>query len=798
MIEPLQPLGVDFLKFLAAFVVITPVFKRLNVSPILGFLLAGLLLRQINAISSPKELGELAELGVLFLLFEMGLELSSDRLRALRTYAFGLGTVQVSVTTAVFVAFAVPFGSSVGTWLLQNLAFADAQIAAITSWDEALVIAVALSLSSSAFVLQLLGDRGQLATRSGSATLGILLFQDLTTVPFLVLLPLIASSGTGDANASASAATLVQTFLPTAARSLGLLGGIILFGRLALRRIFAAVASTGSHDAFVAACLLTVCGTAVATDQAGFGQELGAFLAGVLLAESSFRPQVEAEIKPFKGVLLGLFFLCTGASVDVHVLITRFPTIALLTVGLISVKFAITSIAARLFGLSEGESVKVGLTLSQGGEFAFVLLALAQELEMLPGELNALLICVVVASMALTPYLADLGDNFEAREAQSKVEKEAESLKFELMDPGDAQAVLDQNGGVARSTIARKDSPIVILGFNEASQVVANMLSSPLTGNPARWVAFSFNPEAVREARGQGLPVLFGDGSNASVLGAATAAAPRAFVLSLRSHPQTMQALRNIRQAWPTVPAFVLCVDVERAGEAQRLGATATVVTRASAGVALGDVVLRALMDTSYVDLVFLEQEMQLMVKDAVAAKSRGSDSGTMSTNAGVMHGVGFASSESYGVGRDVGSERQRPTESVSGDEGDGGSGAVLATDTIDLVSGRPGGRGRNGATKTKSLVEAAAAQKDSNSLVNATVDLSRDEKHDGSMPSRQRKRDKPKQWPWARTAAKLKLIDVKNNPRQRPGSKVPPLGSVSGSGTFDQSLDGPEGPGTK
>lgn len=140
-----------------------------------------------SAISSPKELGELAELGVLFLLFEMGLELSSDRLRALRTYAFGLGTVQVLVTTAVFVAFAIPFGSSVGTWLLQNLAFADAQIAAITSWDEALVIAVALSLSSSAFVLQLLGDRGQLATRSGSATLGILLFQvrSLPTAKFL-------------------------------------------------------------------------------------------------------------------------------------------------------------------------------------------------------------------------------------------------------------------------------------------------------------------------------------------------------------------------------------------------------------------------------------------------------------------------------------------------------------------------------------------------------------------------------------------------------------------------------------
>ena len=241
-LEPeLNGLGLDFLKFLGAFVIITPVFKRINVSPILGFLLAGVLLRQAkyasaghcfiiagsigrphtcshlrillcfkwivlscsvccqssacdclnpttqtcklvcSAISSPKELADIAEIGVLFLLFEMGLELSTDRLRALSTYAFGLGTAQVLATTTVFVAFAYPFGDSVGTWLLQHLAYADAQLASITSWEEAIVIAVALSLSSSAFVLQLLGDKGQLASRSGSATLGVLLLQVCTS-----------------------------------------------------------------------------------------------------------------------------------------------------------------------------------------------------------------------------------------------------------------------------------------------------------------------------------------------------------------------------------------------------------------------------------------------------------------------------------------------------------------------------------------------------------------------------------------------------------------------------------------
>jgi Kef-type K+ transport system membrane component KefB len=289
--------------------------------------------------------------------------------------------------------------------------------------------------------------------------------QDLVTVPFLVLLPVLedataSGNGAGVAAAAASAAgmfsatagpfgtaavaaaaagfsaassgdstgwslsggesitNVAQEFLPTAARSLGLMGAIALFGRLGLRRVFEAVARTGSGDAFVATCLVTVLGTSMATEMAGFGQTLGAFLAGVLLAETSFRPQVEAEVKPFKGILLGLFFVCTGAAVDVPVLLSNFPTIALLTVGLISVKFTITSVAARSFGLTEAESVKVGLTLAQGGEFAFVLLALAQDLHVLPEDLNALLICVVVLSMATTPLLAEWGDWFEAREAQ--------------------------------------------------------------------------------------------------------------------------------------------------------------------------------------------------------------------------------------------------------------------------------------------------------------------------------------------------------------------------------------------
>jgi Kef-type K+ transport system membrane component KefB len=293
-----------------------------------------------SAFDDPQTLAELSNLGVLFLLFEMGLELSTDRLRALSRYAFGLGTVQVFATTLAFVLFAVPFGKSLGTLLLQKLAFADVQISSINSWDEALVIAVSLSLSSSAFVLQILGDKGQLASRSGSATLGILLLQDLVTVPFLVLLPVLESatgSGAGVAAAAASTAgavatgvgpiagaifaalaagasafvgqpfgmspsmgdpgitSLAQEFLPTAMRSALLMGSIAFFGRFGLRRVFEAVATTGSGDAFVATCILTVLGTSMATEAAGFGETLGAFVAGALLAETSFRPQARPQ-----------------------------------------------------------------------------------------------------------------------------------------------------------------------------------------------------------------------------------------------------------------------------------------------------------------------------------------------------------------------------------------------------------------------------------------------------------------------------------------------------------------------
>eukprot|EP00240_Pyramimonas_obovata_P000968 CAMPEP_0118921988 /NCGR_PEP_ID=MMETSP1169-20130426/1082_1 /TAXON_ID=36882 /ORGANISM="Pyramimonas obovata, Strain CCMP722" /LENGTH=539 /DNA_ID=CAMNT_0006862801 /DNA_START=269 /DNA_END=1884 /DNA_ORIENTATION=- len=399
-------LGTDLLVFLAATVAIVPVSKRLNVSPILGFLFTGFALDQLGVLGDEGSLSALSELGVLFLLFEMGLELSSDRLKALAKYAFVLGSLQIIVSTACFTAFELPEGNSLGSKILEVGLGAPAGLVTIRSATEALVIGAGLSLSSSAFVLQLLSDKGQLSTRFGSATLGILLMQDIAVVPLLVLLPLIEAQKGG----SGSASDMLLELAPTLGTAMAGLTALLLVGRVGLKWAFDVVMSTRSHDAFVALCLLTVCGTSVVTTSIGLSDTLGAFLAGVLLAETNFRSQVEADMRPFRALLLGLFFLCTGTEVDMQILKEEWPNVLALTAGLIGIKAAVITGLGPTVGLTRAESVRTGFILSQGGEFAFVVFTLANNLQILPEDLNQLLIVVVILSMALTPALSELGD----------------------------------------------------------------------------------------------------------------------------------------------------------------------------------------------------------------------------------------------------------------------------------------------------------------------------------------------------------------------------------------------------
>ncbi|GLT41908.1 hypothetical protein SLA2020_159370 [Shorea laevis] len=311
-VEVINDLGLDTLTFLAVTVLIVPAFKIIRASPILGFFFAGIVLNQFGLIRNLTDVKVLSEWGILFLLFEMGLELSLDRLKALAKFAFGMGLTQVILSTIAFTAFELPPNGAIGTRILEFLFHSRPDLVNIRSIDEALVIGAALSLSSSAFVLQLLAEKGELPTRFGSATLGILLLQDIAVVPLLVILPVLEGQN-----------PIGESIWPMLAKeslkALGGLGLLSLGGKYILRRVFEFVAETRSSEAFVALCLLTVAGTSLLTQQLGFSDTLGAFLAGAILAETNFRTQIEADIRPFKGLLLGLFFVTTGTSIDMQV-----------------------------------------------------------------------------------------------------------------------------------------------------------------------------------------------------------------------------------------------------------------------------------------------------------------------------------------------------------------------------------------------------------------------------------------------------------------------------------------------
>ncbi|MED6168897.1 K(+) efflux antiporter 3, chloroplastic [Stylosanthes scabra] len=556
-VEVIHDLGLDTLTFLAVTVLIVPTFKSIKASPILGFFLAGVVLSQFGLIRNLTDVKVLSEWGILFLLFEMGLELSLARLKALAKYAFGMGFTQVILSTLAFAAFELPPNGAVGTKILEFLFHSRPDLVNIRSIDEAVVIAAALSLSSSAFVLQLLAEKGELPTRFGSATLGILLFQDIAVVPLLVILPILETQVVADARSS---------------------------------------------EAFVALCLLTIAGTSLVTQHLGFSDTLGAFLAGALLAETNFRTQIEADIRPFRGLLIGLFFLTTGTSIDMQLLMREWPHVLALLAGLISIKtLIITAIGPRV-GLTLQESVRIGLLLSQGGEFGFVVFSLANRLGVLPLELNKLLIIVVVLSMALTPFLNEAG-----RRAADFIDG-----KFD----GEFKASEMVNFGVTE--------PVVIVGFGQMGQVLANFLSNPLASggdsDAAGWpyVAFDLDPTLVKAAKKAGFPIHYGDGSHPAVLQSAGISSPKAIMVMFTGKEKTAEAVQRLRFTFPSIPIYARAKDLEHLLDLKKAGATDAVLENAETSLQLGSKLLKGFGVMSD-DLAFLSQ----LIRDSMELRAQ-------------------------------------------------------------------------------------------------------------------------------------------------------------------------------
>ena len=445
--------------------IVVPIFRRFQASAVLGYLVAGSAIgpHGLDLLREPRAVTALADLGVIFLLFSIGLGLSVERLTSLRRYVFGLGTLQVVITTLA---------------ITLTLRLAG------VSGDAALVLGAGLALSSSAIVLQMLVERREIATMQGRVAFAVLLLQDLAVVPLLTLVPLLPGTGPG------LGVALGLAFL----KAVAALVLIVAIGRLALRPVLRAVARGGTPELFIGIVLLLVLGIGWLTQQAGLSMALGAFLAGLLVAETEYRPQVESDVQPFRGILLALFFMTVGMGIDAGLLWRHAPSLAGLLVGLLIGKALILAGLCRAFGLSATMGVGIGLMLAQGGEFAFVLFTLASGRGVLSAEAAQVAILIVGLSMAATPALLTA-----ARAVFRRLQHAA----------GTAAAL-------AHETRELRDH-VVIAGFGRVGQTLALLLESRVIP----YVALDLDAERVAEARRRALPVYFGDASRAEVLKAA-------------------------------------------------------------------------------------------------------------------------------------------------------------------------------------------------------------------------------------------------------------------------------------
>jgi len=508
----------DTLLLLLATAVITPLCKMMGTSPILGFLASGMLLgpNGFGLISDIHTTETLAELGIVFFLFEMGIELSLERLTSMKRDVFGLGLSQF-VCTAVAIA---GVGKVVG--LPAN---------------ALVVLGGGLALSSSAFVLQLLKDKSQLATRFGKASFGVLLFQDLAVVPLLVVTPILAGGGSGLAAALGSAVLKAGIAL----------GSIAVAGRYVLNPLFKKVAAAQSQEAFLGVILLTVLSMSFMTEGLGLSNTLGAFLAGVLLSETKYRYQVEADIAPFRGILLGLFFVTVGFEIDLALIVSNLPAVSAIVVGIMTIKALVLTLLSLAFGLSLSVAQHTGLILSQGGEFAFVAFGLARSLGILDQPTTKLLLTSVSLTMALTPALAAAGEKI------TKALEEKSDFTHYLGQDREANEIKDS------------DDFAVVIGYGAVGKVVCDLLDRKLV----KYVGIENDPKKAIQARNLGLPVFYGDIGRQEVADAFNVGKAKAVVVCISDRDQANRACIALRRFYPDVKIFSRAKNKDHADRLQ-------------------------------------------------------------------------------------------------------------------------------------------------------------------------------------------------------------------------------------
>ncbi|VEB95120.1 NEM-activable K(+)/H(+) antiporter [Cedecea lapagei] len=478
--------------FLFAAVVAVPVAARLGIGAVLGYLLAGIAIGPwgLGFISDVDEILHFSELGVVFLMFIIGLELNPSKLWQLRRSIFGVGAAQVILSATVLA----------GLLMLTNF-----------SWQAAVVGGIGLAMSSTAMALQLMRDKSMSRSESGQLGFSVLLFQDLAVIPALALVPLLA--GNGDDHTD---------WIKVGLKALAFIG-MLLGGRYLLRPVFRFIAGSGVREVFTAASLLLVLGSALFMDALGFSMALGTFLAGVLLAESEYRHELEIAIDPFKGLLLGLFFISVGMALNLGVLFTHLLWIALSVVALVAVKATILYGLSRVYGLRSSERLQFAGVLSQGGEFAFVLFSAAASQKLFQGDQMPLLLVTVTLSMMTTPLLM----------------RGVDALLARRFNPGEE---------TDEAPYVEDDQPqVIIVGFGRFGQVIGRLLMA----NKMRITVLERDISAVSLMRKYGYKVYYGDATEVELLRSAGAEAAKSIVITCNEPEDTMRIVHLCQQHFP-------------------------------------------------------------------------------------------------------------------------------------------------------------------------------------------------------------------------------------------------------
>jgi monovalent cation:proton antiporter-2 (CPA2) family protein len=537
--------------YLAFAVIAVPVATRLGLGSVLGYLVAGAVVGPyaLNLVGDASAVGHIAEFGVVILLFLIGLEVRPALLWQLRTVIGGFGASQLLGTGLSLAAVAIAFG---------------------ISWRSALVIGFVLAMSSTAIVLQMLDEKGLRQRAVGRSAFGVLLFQDLAVIPLLALLPL-AAMGDAPVTATASGGFLAhQANWVKVAASFGAVAGVVIGGRYMLRPLFRIVAATRLRELFTASSLLLVVGVAVLMELVGLSPALGAFLAGVMLAESEYRRELETDIEPFRGLLLGIFFVTVGAGLNFGLIAAQPLLLAGLVIGLMAIKATILLLIGRVFRLTGREAGMLGTLLSQGGEFAFVLLSLAATVGALPSELSALLTGTVALSMAATPLAVAAYERLTRTKVKAAPEPDG-----------------NYNPGIP---------DVLIAGYGRFGQVVARILNA----NGHKTSVLENSVEQIELIRRFGGNAFYGDAGRVDLLRAAGAETARILVVAIDDRDKASEIVELAKEAFPHLTILARAFDRRHAYVLLERGADGVERELFEGGLAMASSALVALGWRSY------------------------------------------------------------------------------------------------------------------------------------------------------------------------------------------------------